>query len=44
MKKQYINPEMEVIKVETPQILADSLGKISEVSDPLARGFDDFDY
>ena len=41
MKKKYINPSMEVVKIETPQILAGSLEKIGEVTDPLVREFDD---
>ena len=41
MKKQYINPSMEVIKIETQQLIAASLNKIGEVSDPLSRGFED---
>lgn len=40
MKKQYINPSMEVIKIETQQLIAASLNKIGEVSEPLSREFD----
>ncbi len=45
MKKQYINPEMEVIKVESPQILAGSPGLGGEFGggSVLGREFDDFE-
>ncbi|MBQ8705794.1 MAG: hypothetical protein IJ548_05835 [Paludibacteraceae bacterium] len=43
MKKKYINPSMEVVKVETPQILAGSMEKIGEVSNPLGHEYDNDD-
>ncbi|MBR1545799.1 MAG: hypothetical protein IJ633_03235 [Prevotella sp.] len=47
MKKTYINPEMEIIKIQTPQILAGSdpsLGGDLGGGDPiLSREGDDMD-
>lgn len=45
MKKTYINPEMEVIKLETQQIIAASIGLNNEqVNGGLSRDLDfDFD-
>lgn len=46
MKKQYINPEMEIVKIETQQLIATSnVGLGGTISDPTqAEGrFDDFD-
>ncbi len=38
MKKIYNNPTLNVIKIETHKMLAESLGKLSNpVSDPLSR-------
>jgi hypothetical protein len=35
MKKRYINPEMEVVKLETQQIIAASVGFGSGNEDPI---------
>ncbi|MCR5713127.1 MAG: hypothetical protein K6G46_11870 [Prevotella sp.] len=35
MKKQYINPSMEVVKIETQGILA--MSKVGEITEPLSR-------
>ncbi|MCH5306475.1 MAG: hypothetical protein J1E37_00240 [Prevotella sp.] len=47
MKKTYINPEMEIIKVATTQMLAVSVGTnsdpIVDSNDVGARGFGDDD-
>lgn len=49
MKKTYINPELEVVKLQTMQMLAASLEvhddiTITDESDLLAPGFDGFDF
>lgn len=44
MKKQYIYPEMQVIKIETQQIIATSVGLSGTIDNPNAaegRFFDD---
>ena len=48
MKKQYISPSMECVKIHAVSMLADSLTKdkdtiISDNGDVLSRGFFDFD-
>ena len=46
MKKQYINPEMEIVKIETQQIIAASLEMGAGTQPPSSadsRGFDLFD-
>ena len=40
MKKIYVNPEMVIVKVETMQMLANSLKIEGEGSQNLARDFD----
>ncbi|MBP3287463.1 MAG: hypothetical protein J6M15_11095 [Prevotella sp.] len=41
MKKRYINPEMEVVKLETQQIIAASVGlSTDEVNGGLSRELD----
>ena len=41
MKKTYINPEMEIVKIETQQIIAASVGlNNEEVSGGLSRDLD----
>ena len=49
MKKTYINPEMEAVRIQTVSMLADSLTKSGTTSDPndlLGRemDLDDEDY
>ncbi len=39
MKKTYINPTMEIVKIQTMGMLA--MSKIGEVTDPLAREEDE---
>ena len=48
MKKNYINPNIEVIKIQTVKMLAESLGidetkEVKNTSDLLGRE-DDFDF
>ena len=46
MKKEYINPEMEVVKIETQQIIAASIGVGTDLVSPGSadgRLFDDFE-
>ncbi len=46
MKKQYINPEMEVVKVDVPQIMAGSPGIGGEYGGeltPQGHFLDDFE-
>ena len=40
MKKQYIAPKFEVIKIETQNIVCTSMPRIGEVSEPLSREMD----
>ena len=51
MKKTYINPELEVVKLQTMQMLAASLSLnsdssdiVDDESDILAPGFEGFDF
>ncbi len=47
MKKKYINPSMEVIKIQTPQLLAGSdpaLGGQYTGGSTLSREMDDYDF
>jgi len=44
MKKQYINPSMEVIKIETQQLIAASLGISSTGVDPISADGREFDF
>ena len=44
MKKTYINPKLEVIKIAVTQMLADSKQAHNEEPEEYgSRGFDDFD-
>ena len=49
MKKKYINPAMEIVKIETQQIIATSVPGGGSTDQNLVREFDfddlsDFDY
>ena len=52
MKKTYINPELEVVKLQTMQMLAastltlndDPVNIVEDASELLAPGVDDFDF
>ena len=41
MKKQYINPAMEIVNIELKPIL--TMSNIDEVTNPLSREFDELD-
>lgn len=45
MKKTYINPEMEIVKIETQQLIAASVGWGGDANPNTAEGrpMDDFD-
>ena len=47
MKKTYINPEMEIVKIATQQMLAGSglgiSGETKDTNDLLSRDYDDWD-
>ncbi|MBQ9676961.1 MAG: hypothetical protein IJV44_02360 [Prevotella sp.] len=44
MKKTYINPEMEIVKLETQQLIASSVPlNPDEVNGGLSREYDDID-